>query len=123
MKATPLPASAERMRNAFMQQGGAGRNPGADCFWADCFWTGRAKADPAIPSHASAVPHPAGAIFSRPRQDNPARRHPGQGSGATAEPGPIGRSIVGHGPVLALAHFRIVSQALDPAVPLPGSPG
>ena len=49
------------------------------------------------------------------------RRHPGQGSEATAEPGPIGRTIVEHGPVLALAHFRIVSQALVPAALLNGS--
>ena len=50
-----------------------------------------------------------------------ARRHPGQGREAAAEPGPIGRTIVGRGPVLALAHVRIVSQALNPAVLLNGS--
>jgi len=44
-------------------------------------------------------------------RDNPARRHPGQGREAAAEPGPIGRKIVEHGPVLTLARFRIVVQA------------
>jgi len=53
--------------------------------------------------------------------DNPARRHPGQGREAPAEPGPIGRSIVERGPVPVLAHLRIVSQAVTPAVPLNGS--
>ena len=51
----------------------------------------------------------------------PHLRHPGQGRGAPAEPGPIGRNIVERGPVLALAHFRTVSQTLNPAVPLNGS--
>ncbi|MGQ3191828.1 hypothetical protein [Neoaquamicrobium sediminum] len=31
-------------------------------------------------------------------------RHPGQGREATAEPGPIGRRIVEHGPVPVLTH-------------------
>jgi len=48
-------------------------------------------------------------------------RHPGQGREAPAEPGPIGRNIVEHGPVLTQAYFRIVSQALNPALPLNGS--
>jgi len=50
-----------------------------------------------------------------------ARRHPGQGREAPAEPGPIGRTIVERGPILVLAHASTVSQALDPAVPLNGS--
>ena len=48
-------------------------------------------------------------------------RYPGQGREAPAEPGPIGRNIVEHGPILVLAHVRIVSQTLNPAVPLNGS--
>jgi peptide-methionine (S)-S-oxide reductase len=42
------------------------------------------------------------------------RRHPGQGRGASAEPGPIGQKIVRHGPVLALARFSARIASLGP---------
>src|SRR5690606_14691640 len=45
---------------------------------------------------------------------------PAKGALATAEPGPIGRSIVKRGPVLAQARFSIISRVLNPAVLLNG---
>ena len=43
-------------------------------------------------------------------------RHPGQGSGATAEPGPIGPKIVKHGPVLAPTRATTAASTVHPAV-------
>jgi len=46
---------------------------------------------------------------------------PAKGAQRPQSRDPIGRTIVERGPVLTLAHFRIVSRTLNPAVPLNGS--